>query len=358
MYLRRACELAARGVGSTSPNPAVGAVITDGTRTLGEGFHRVRGGPHAEVEALRDAAARGNDARGATIYVTLEPCDHTGLTAPCSLAVRDAGIVRAVIGTMDPNPRTAGAGVARLQAAGVVCDVADDAWSRDLIEAFGVAVARSRPYVRLKLAASLDGYVAPRPGERHWLTGNEARAYVRELRATHDAVLVGAGTVRVDDPQLSVRPPRGRRRNAVRAIACEDATVSRDRSIFAPLEGYDPTIVLAPAGLKERFAPLEAIADVAYVGEATAATLDLRLAMETLRARGIASVLCEGGPTLAGHLLEAGLVDRIDWLVAPALLANPHAVPALGGGVLGTEFVFDRVERLGPDVLLSARLTT
>lgn len=358
MYLRRACELAARGVGSTSPNPAVGAVITDGTRTLGEGFHRVRGGPHAEVEALRDAAARGNDARGATIYVTLEPCDHTGLTAPCSLAVRDAGIVRAVVGTMDPNPRTAGAGVARLQAAGIVCDVAEDSWSRDLIEAFGIAVARSRPYVRLKLAASLDGYVVPRPGERHWLTGNEARAYVRELRATHDAVLIGAGTVRVDDPQLSVRPPRGRRRNAVRAIACEDATVPRDRTIFKPLEGYDPTIVLAPAGLMERFAPLEAIADVAYVGEATAATLDLRLAMETLRSRGIASVLCEGGPTLASRLLEAGLVDRIDWLVAPALLANPHAVSALGGGALGTEFVFDHVERLGPDVLLSARLTT
>jgi diaminohydroxyphosphoribosylaminopyrimidine deaminase/5-amino-6-(5-phosphoribosylamino)uracil reductase len=358
VYLRRACELAARGLGSTSPNPAVGAVIADGTRTLGEGFHRVRGGPHAEVEALRDAAARGNDVRGATMYVTLEPCDHRGLTPPCSLAVRDAGIARAGVGTMDPNPRTAGGGVARLQAVGIVCDVAEDAWSRDLIEAFGIAVARSRPYVRLKLAASLDGYVAPRLGERHWLTGNEARVYVRELRATHDAVLVGAGTVRVDDPQLSVRPPRARRRNAVRAIACEDAAVPRDRTIFAPLEGYDPTIVLAPAGLRERFAPLEAIADVAYVGGATAATLDLRLAMETLRARGIASVLCEGGPTLAGRLLEAGLVDRIDWLVAPALLANPHAVPALVGGALGTEFVFDRVEALGPDVLLSARLTT
>ncbi len=358
MYLRRACELAARGLGSTSPNPAVGALITAGTRTLGEGFHRVRGGPHAEVEALRDAAARGNDVRGATMYVTLEPCDHTGLTPPCSLAVCDAGIARVVVGTMDPNPRTAGGGIARLRAAGMVCDVAEDAWSRDLIDAFGIAVARSRPYVRLKLAASLDGYVAPRTGERHWLTGDEARAYVRELRATHDAVLVGAGTVRIDDPQLSVRPPRSRRRNAVRVIACEDAPVPSERAIFAPLEGYDPTIVLAPAGLADRFAPLETIADVAYVGEPSAVTLDLRLALETLRARGIASVLCEGGPTLAGRLIEAGLVDRIDWLVAPALLANPHAVPALGAGALGTKLVFDRVEHLGSDVLLTARLTT
>ena len=292
------------------------------------------------------------------MYVTLEPCDHTGLTPPCSLAVCDAGIARVVVGTMDPHPRTAGGGVARLHAAGIACDVAEDAWARDLVDAFGIAVARSRPYVRLKLAASLDGYVAPRSGERHWLTGSEARAYVRELRATHDAVLVGAGTVRVDDPQLSVRPPRARRRNAVRAIACEDAPVPYDRAIFAPLEGYDPTIVLAPAGLAERFAPLEEIADVAYVGEATTAILDLRLAMETLRARGIASVLCEGGPTLAGRLLEAGLVDRIDWLVAPALLANPNAVPALGVGALGAKLIFDRVEPLGPDVLLSARITT
>ncbi len=292
------------------------------------------------------------------MYVTLEPCDHTGLTPPCSLAVRDAGIARVVVGTMDPNPRTAGGGVARLREAGVVCDVAEDAWARELVDAFGIAVARSRPYVRLKLAASLDGYVASRTGEQRWLTGDRARAYVRDLRATHDAVLVGAGTVRIDDPQLSVRPPRARRRNAVRAIACEDAPVPRDRAIFAPLEGYDPTIVLAPAGLAERFAPLEAIADVAYVGDATAATLDLRLAMEMLRARGIASVLCEGGPTLAGRLLEAGLVDRIDWLVAPTLLANANAVAALGVGAIGIELDVDLVERLGPDVLLSARITT
>ena len=358
MYLRRACELAARGRGGTSPNPAVGAVLADGARTLGEGYHHVRGGPHAEVEALQDAAARGNDVRGATLYVTLEPCDHTGLTPPCSLAVRDAGIARAVIGTLDPNPRTAAGGVARLRAAGVAVVVADDAWARALIEEFALAVGRTRPYLRLKLAASLDGYIAPQSGARHWLTSDEARAYVRDLRASHDAVLVGAGTVRIDDPQLSVRPPRARRTPYVRAIACEDAPVPPERAIFAPLEGYARTIVLAPAGSRAAFASLDDVADVAYVGEADARTLDLKLALDALRGRGIASVLCEGGPTLAGRLIEAGLVDRIDWLVAPALLAAGGAVPALSFGAGGAIVAFDRVERLGPDVLLSARLTS
>jgi len=356
IYLRRACELAVRGRAGTSPNPPVGAVITDGARSLGEGYHHVRGGPHAEVEALRDASARGHDVRGATLYVTLEPCDHTGLTPPCSLAVRDAGIARVVIGTLDPNPRTAAGGVARLRAAAIAVDVTDDAWSRELIEAFALWVARSRPFVRLKLAASLDGYVAPRPGERHWLTGREARAYVRELRASHDAVLVGAGTVRIDDPQLSVRPPHARRKPYVRAVACEEAPFPLDRAILEPLEGYDRAVVLAPAGARAAFAALETVAEVAYVGEPDARRLDLRLALETLRGRGIASVLCEGGPTLAGRLLEAGLVDRIDWLVAPALLANSSAVAALGPGGGGTILAFDRIERLGPDLLLSARI--
>jgi len=333
----------------------VGAVVALGATTLGEGFHHVRGEPHAEVEALRDAAARGNDVHGATLYVTLEPCDHTGLTPPCSQAVRDAGIARVVVGAMDPDPRTAARGVARLREAQIAVDVVEDAWAREIIDEFAIAIRATRPYVLLKLAASLDGYVAPRPGQRHWLTGHETRAYVRELRATHDAVLVGAGTVRIDDPQLSVRPPRARRTPYLRAIACEDAPVPLDRAVFAPLPGYAPTLVLAPAGMRARFASLETCADVVYVGGAGDLRLDLGHALETLRARGVATLLCEGGPTLAGRLLEAGLVDRIDWLVAPALLANADAVPALRFGADET-FVFERVVPLGSDVLLRARL--
>jgi diaminohydroxyphosphoribosylaminopyrimidine deaminase/5-amino-6-(5-phosphoribosylamino)uracil reductase len=332
----------------------VGAVIASGARTLGEGFHHVRGEAHAEVEALRDAAARGNDPRGATLYVTLEPCDHTGLTPPCSRAVVEAGIARAVVGTLDPNPRTDGGGIARLRAAGIAVEVVDDAWSRAIVEDFAVATRGRRPYVRLKLAASLDGRIAPRPGERHWLTGARARDYVRELRAACDAVMVGAGTVRIDDPQLSVRPPRARRKPYVRVVVCEQDTVPAERAVFAPLDGYAPTIVLAPAGARARFANLAGVADLVFVGGDDALQLDLTLAFEALRERGVASVLCEGGPTLAGRMVEAALVDRVDWLLAPELLSGPSAVPALVGGPSGVTLRFERVERLGPDLLVSA----
>lgn len=314
----------------------------------------MRGAEHAEAAALADARARNVAARGATLYVSLEPCDHVGLTPACSAAIVEAGIARVVIGTLDPNPRTAAGGVARLRAAGVAVDVADDDWSRELIEEFAASVARTRPYVRLKMAASLDGFVAPRTGERHWLTGAEARDYVRELRARYDAVLVGAGTVRVDDPQLTVRPPRARRKPYLRVVACEDAPVPETRAVFAPVEGYAPTLVLAPAGKRDAFAALEAHADVAYVGGAEAQTLELGAALETLHGRGITSVLCEGGPTLAARLLARGLVDRVDWLVAPEFLGAPGAVAALTAGPGERRLRFDRFERLGPDLLISA----
>jgi len=358
VYLLRACELAERGRGSTSPNPAVGAVYARGATTLGEGFHHVRGEPHAEVEALRDAAARGTDVRGATLYVSLEPCNHMGLTPPCSQAVLDAGITRVVVGTCDPNPKASG-GAERLRAAGVAVVVAQDAWAKAIVEDFAASVTvPERPFVRLKLAVSLDGCVAPRRGAQHWLTGEESREFVRDLRASYDAVLVGAGTVRIDDPQLTVRPIRARRKPYVRVVACEDATVPADRKIFAPEEGYAPTIVLAPAGRRENFAELEKICDVVYVAPAPdpsdALTLDLREALRALREHGIASILCEGGPTLAGRLTERGLVDRIDWLVAPVFLGGQDAVPALGHTTQNGSLRFDGVERLGADIHISA----
>jgi diaminohydroxyphosphoribosylaminopyrimidine deaminase / 5-amino-6-(5-phosphoribosylamino)uracil reductase len=326
--------------------------VRDGV-TVGEGFHRKHGAAHAETEALTAAGT----AREATLYVTLEPCDHQGLTPPCSQALVEAGIARVVIGALDPHPRTAGKGVARLRAAGVTVEVADDPWALDLIEDFSVSSRHDRPYLRLKLAASLDGYVAPAPGS-YWLTGEAARAYVRELRATHDAVLVGAGTVRVDDPQLTVRPARARRLPYRRVVACEDAPVEPSRKIFAEVEGYGPTIVLAPAGLRKRFAALDGIAELVFVGDDDAKTLDLAAALRALRRLGIASVVCEGGPTLAARLLERLLVDRVDWLVAPQLLANPHAVPALAGNAAGGSALhLDRFERLGDDLLVSLRAT-
>lgn len=345
-------------------------------RTLGEGFHHRRGEAHAEVEALRSCgaadAAGAVNVRGATAYVSLEPCNHHGSTPPCSEALIEAGIARVVIGVADPNPRTAGGGIARLREAGIAVELADDPWSRAAIEAFAVAIVRERPYVHLKLAVSLDGYVAPAPGS-HWLTGEIARDYVRELRASYDAVLVGAGTVRSDDPLLTVRPARTRLRPYVRVIACEETPIPPDRRVlFDPRPGagvtFARTIVLAPAGARAAFAELAnsaafakagASAEIVYVGAPDARTLDLASALRELKARGIASVLCEGGPTLAARLLARRLVDRIDWLVAPVLLANEHGVPALRGADLSSAargWRFDPVERLGEDLRLSAIL--
>lgn len=328
-------------------------MLVRGATTLGEGFHRRRGEPHAEVEALR--AAGPENVAGATAYVSLEPCDHEGLTPPCSRALIEAAVARVVVGAPEPHGKASG-GAARLRAAGIAVEFADDMWAHDLVEDFRIAGAAQRPYVRVKMAASLDGYVAAHPGA-HWLTGDRAREFVRELRASYDAVMVGAGTVRADDPQLTVRPPRARRKPYVRVVACGREAPPATRRIFALEEGYAPTIVLAPAGARERFAPLEAAANVIYAGAADAQTLDLAAGLEALKATGISSVLCEGGPTLAGALLEARLADRLDWLVAPVLLAGERAVPAVAGkAATAASFRFDRAERLGDDVWLSAAL--
>jgi diaminohydroxyphosphoribosylaminopyrimidine deaminase / 5-amino-6-(5-phosphoribosylamino)uracil reductase len=351
LYLERAYELAARGLGDTAPNPPAGAVVVarDG-RVVGEGYHHFAGEPHAEPIALARAGAL---AQGATIYVSLEPCDHVGRTPPCTEALLHSGVARVVAGAGDP---TGHGNVARLREQGIEVEIAGDARGRELIEIFARSIASDRPYVALKMAMSLDGAVASAPGVQEWITSEEVRRYVRELRIVHDAVMVGAGTVRIDDPQLTVRPPHARRRPYLRIVACESGTLPRDRRIFAPEDGYQRTIVLAPSGARDRFAGLNDVADVLFVGAPGAQRLDLVQAMKALRARDVASVLCEGGPRLAAGLVASRQVDRVYWAIAPVLLGNERAVPVLAGGdlaALGVHVVFDRVLSLGPDVMLS-----
>jgi diaminohydroxyphosphoribosylaminopyrimidine deaminase/5-amino-6-(5-phosphoribosylamino)uracil reductase len=356
VYLRRCYELAERGRGGTSPNPCVGAVLVRDARTLGEGFHRRKGAPHAEVEALHAAAVADLDARGATAYVSLEPCNHHGATPPCSEALIAAGVSRVVAGCLDPNPRTAGGGVERLRGAGIVVDVVGAPEAEALVEEFAVAVTTGRPYLRLKMATSLDGFVSPERGRRHQLTGPAAGAFVRDLRGAYDAVLVGAETVRVDDPRLTVRPARSRHLPYRRIVLCGAEPVDPASNVFVPVDGYAPTIVLAAESRSAAFGSLERVAEVVSVpGDSPGGKLDLGFALAALRARGIASILCEGGPTLAGGLLEAGLVDRLDWLTAPLFLGGPEAVPVLNRANPRTRFRFDRVERLGEDLLQSGR---
>jgi diaminohydroxyphosphoribosylaminopyrimidine deaminase / 5-amino-6-(5-phosphoribosylamino)uracil reductase len=345
------------------PNPPVGCVLVRDGVTLGEGWHHRRGEAHAEVEALRDARTRSADVRGATAYVSLEPCNHHGRTPPCSEALIEAGVARVVIGALDPNPRTAEGGVRRLREAGIAVDVVDDAAASALIERFRWTIAHDTPFITLKMAASLDGYVAPRPGAPHWLTGELARERVRDLRIEHDAVMVGAGTVRTDDPLLTVRPPAARWKGYRRIVVCETGTIPVTSRVLDPPNDpggmYDPTMVLVPGGMRDRFHELQPYADVIFVGDDDARKLDLAQAMRMLRQAGVTTVLCEGGPTLAGRLLAAGLVQRIVWLLAPRFLHGETAVPALAGADLGgaNGWRFDRIERLGDDMLLSADLT-
>jgi diaminohydroxyphosphoribosylaminopyrimidine deaminase/5-amino-6-(5-phosphoribosylamino)uracil reductase len=339
-------------------------IVRDGV-TLGEGWHRRRGEAHAEAEALQDALARGNDVHGASAFVSLEPCDHHGRTPPCSQALIAAGIARVVIGALDPDPGTAQAGVRRLRDAGIAVEVAAEPAAATLVDRFAWTANHDRPYLTLKMAMSLDGFIAPRPGVQYRLTGAEAQRRVRELRIDHDAVMVGAGTVRIDDPQLTVRPHASRRKPYTRIVVCErDPIPSTSRVLQAPDDAppgaYAPTIVLAPAGARASFGSLLEHADVIFVGSEEERGLDLAAALRAVRAREITTVLCEGGPTLAGHLLAGRLVQRVLWFVAPAFLHGDGAVPVVSGAELAgcDGWHFDGLEAVGDDMLLTADVTT
>jgi len=348
LFLERAYELAARGAGSTSPNPPVGAVLVRDERVIGEGYHHRAGTAHAEAHALAEAG----DARGATLYVSLEPCALAGRTPACAQSVLDARVARVVIGTRDPTRN--GGGAEALRARGVDVAISDDPEARELVAAFVRSARDDRPFVALKMAMSLDGAVAPRPGVRERLGSAEEERYVRDLRATYDAVMVGAGTLRIDDPQLTVRPPRDRVRPYARVIACAREPIDPKHRVFARHPGYVKTIALVPAAQRERFEALRAVADVIEVDVRKGMDLDLDAAMAALRRRGIFSLLCEGGPRLGASMLASGVVDRIYWAIAPRLLGGPDTVPVLAGAKIdGIQIRFDRVEQLGPDVMLS-----
>ena len=354
IFLDRAYELAERAIGNTAPNPPVGAVVVRGDSIVGEGYHHRAGEAHAEVNAI---AAAGERARGATLYVSLEPCNHTGRTPPCSDAIVSAGLKRVVAGALDPNPRTNGNGVKQLLDRGIAVDVLSEPRAGRILEPFARATRTHRPYISLKLAVSLDGFIASQPGVQEWLSGEEARSFTRELRISHDATAVGAGTVRVDNPQLTVRPAHTRLRDYVRVVICETGSVDTESAVFKPERGYEKTIAVAPAGARDRFYEMEKIADVVYAGKDDDVRLDLAAAMHALRERGITSLLCEGGPTLASHLMANGLVDRFYWIVTPRFLRSATAVPAFTNTMSSNlRLRFDRAESLGADALISGTI--
>lgn len=322
LLMARALRLAARGEYTTKPNPVVGCVLAHGDEVVGEGWHQRAGEAHAEVNAIAQAGER---ARGATAYVTLEPCAHTGRTGPCADALIAAGVVRVVSALADPNPQVDGAGLARLRAAGIVVDSGlMESQARALNRGFLSRIQRGRPWLRIKLAMSLDGRTALATGDSKWISGPASRLDVQRWRARSGALMTGAGTVLADDPQLTVRlgddtpfvPP-------LRVVLDPGlATVQRGRV----RAGDAPTLYIhAP----EARVPRGVDADMASV-PAAGGRFDLLAVLQLLAARGINEVQLEAGATLAGAFLAAGLVDELLLYVAPVLL-GAQARPLFDG---------------------------
>jgi diaminohydroxyphosphoribosylaminopyrimidine deaminase/5-amino-6-(5-phosphoribosylamino)uracil reductase len=350
--MEEALRLAARGVGRTSPNPAVGAVVVRRGRIVGRGFHRRAGGPHAEVFALREAGRR---ARGATLYVTLEPCCHFGRTPPCVDALLAARVARVVVGTLDPNPRVRGRGVAKLRGGGVRVEVGvREAECRALNEDFEKYVSRGLPFVVLKLAATLDGRIATASGDSRWVTAGAARRRVHEMRNRLDAVLVGAETVRRDDPELTCRIRGGR--DPLRVILDGRLRIPESARVFRVAPKRTRLYTTAETSAKAARLRRRGVEVRRGGGDRAGA---LRRVLEDLGRCGVKSVMIEGGGRVAARALREGLVDRVTLFFAPKLLGGDGRpmVGALGLRRMSQAIPVTgvRTETLGEDWLVEGR---
>lgn len=347
-HMGHALALGRRGLGRVWPNPAVGCVVVRDGRVIGRGRTADGGRPHAEPLAL----AQAGDARGATVYVTLEPCAHHGKTPPCADALIAAGVARVVIATLDPDPRTAGRGAERLRSAGIVVDVGvQEAEARADLAGFLSRVERGRPVVTLKLATSLDGRIATASGESRWITGPDARHYVHALRARHDAVMVGGGTARVDDPMLTVRG-MGAVPQPVRVVLSSRLDLPKG-ALAGSLDEAPVWLVHGP-GAQPPWPGADLIE-----APMTGRDLDLPRVFNILADRGLTRIFCEGGAALAASLLHHGLVDRLITMTA-GIAIGAEGTPGLGA--LGLDqlgdapgFVLDHTRRIGPDVITEWR---
>ncbi len=329
-YIERALGLADRGRGLVSPNPMVGAVVVAGGRIVGEGFHESAGLPHAEIVALRQAGER---ARDATLYVTLEPCDHFGRTPPCTDAILEAGVARVVAALRDPNPIVDGRGFGRLEAAGVKVRFGVlDAEAARQNEAYVKHVRTGLPFVTWKMAASLDGKVAARDGTSRWITGEAARRDVHRLRAWSDAILVGAGTALVDDPSLTVRDPAYRGKPPLRVLVDARGGVPATGDLF---DDDAPTMVAttdrAPQERREEWRTAGAEVEVYEPEGERVPMVPIGALLADLGKRDVQGVLLEGGPTLAWSAVEEGVVDKVIVYLAPKLIGGDGAPGMLGG---------------------------
>ncbi|MCF4164476.1 bifunctional diaminohydroxyphosphoribosylaminopyrimidine deaminase/5-amino-6-(5-phosphoribosylamino)uracil reductase RibD [Zavarzinia compransoris] len=358
-HMTAALTLARRGLGAVAPNPAVGCVLVREGRVVGRGWTQAGGRPHAETEAL---ARAGVAAKGATAYVTLEPCSHHGKTGPCADALVKAGVARVVIATIDPDPRVSGRGVAMLEAAGVRVDVGCLECEAQAVNAGFFGRLDGRPTVTLKLATSLDGKIATRTGDSQWITGEVARARSHLLRAEHDAVMVGVGTAIADNPQLTCRLPGLSGRSPVRVVA--DGRLRLPLTHILVRTARDvPTILFTNQGnpSERRQAYVKAGVEVIELTGDGLGRPDPAKAMKCLADRGITRVMVEGGGQLAASMVHADLVDRVYWFRGSCVIGEEGrpAVAALGLDKLAKAptYALDAVERLGDDLLEIYRLS-
>ena len=376
--MRMALRLARRAYGQTSPNPMVGAVLVKGGRIIGRGWHRQAGGPHAEIEALRDAHKYGFNSRGATLFVTLEPCCTHGRTPPCTDAIMAAGIKRVVVGTADPNPRHAGKGFDILAKAGIEVSRCSETAppqtvARDcarLNEAFNHWIVHRTPLVTVKAGMTLDGKIATAEGESKWITGENARAWGMKLRQGSDAILVGVNTILADNPSLTLRNPKAGKekrkaesgkRKALRRIILDSCART---PLTARVVSEDPagltTIVVGAQASKRRVAALKKRVHV-LVDPAKGPGIDPGWLLKTLGAENVTSLLVEGGGEVNASFLMGGWAQRVAFFYAPKILGGRRSRKAVAGeGAESLDAVLQLSEmqwrRLGEDLLLTARV--
>ena len=358
-FMTQALEMAARGRGFTYPNPMVGAVVVKDGKVVGTGYHHAAGEPHAEVNAIEDAGA---ETRDATIYVTLEPCNHVGRTPPCTKKILAAGIRKVVVAMADPNPDVKGGGNAFLREKGleVVSGICEDE-ARKLNEVFVKFICTGRPFVILKCAATLDGQIATRTGDSKWVTGELAREHVHAVRHAMDAIMVGAGTVMNDDPSLTTRLGSENGRDPHRIILDSRFSISPLARLFQQASSARTYIAAGPAagdkGILARRDALKAAGADILETPLKEGRVDLSALMGILGGAGITSLLIEGGGQVIGSALSAGIVDKVLFFYAPKILGGNDGVPICSGR--GPDLMKDcltlkdtRVERFGEDVLI------